>query len=599
MTTQAATPARRASEVSRRWWLWMLLIWLAMAGGLIWWWWGRVVWFSLGDTDDNLRMMQVRALLDGQGWYDLRQYRLSPPEGLNIHWSRLVDLPLAAIVLATKPLAGTVAAEKAAIAIAPLLPLSVALLALGATARRLVADWAWLLVPVIVYAGGSAMGMFAPARIDHHGWQLAMLALLVAGLADGEQRRGGILCGVATAMSLTIGFEMMPYLVLAGAAITLRWIWDGTQSARLGGYGGALALGTALGFAAFTSIDNLAPRCDALTPPWLVAMVVGGGLLFALSRSRLESRLARLGAAAAAAGVLGAVFALNSPQCLGRPEGVSDELQANWLDNIREARPIQVQEWRLIVQLLALPVMGLLGGLLTLWVNRRDPARLAAWGSIILLATAAFALLFFQIRAGAASQLLAVPAVVSAIVIIATVLRRSTSVLVRVGGVALVVLLGSGLLVQTIVSAVPKPAEKPSSLAVRRAGASCPTIPAMRPLMNLTPATILTMVDLGPRLVTLTHHNAIAGPYHRNEAQILDVHRAFKGGEADARQVARKYGATLLMICPKFAETTVYRSKSPKGFYAQLEDGKRFGWLEPLPLPAESPLRVWRIRNSP
>jgi hypothetical protein len=33
-------------------------------------------------------MMQVRALIKGQDWFDLRQYRLNPPFGADIHWSR-------------------------------------------------------------------------------------------------------------------------------------------------------------------------------------------------------------------------------------------------------------------------------------------------------------------------------------------------------------------------------------------------------------------------------------------------------------------------------------------------------------------------------
>ena len=40
--------------------------------------------FALVDTDDNMRISQVRALLAGQDWYDLRQYRLSPPFGLDM-----------------------------------------------------------------------------------------------------------------------------------------------------------------------------------------------------------------------------------------------------------------------------------------------------------------------------------------------------------------------------------------------------------------------------------------------------------------------------------------------------------------------------------
>ena len=579
-----------------RWWLWTLLIWLAICAGTIWWRWGRIHWFALGDTDDNMRMMQVRALLEGQGWYDLRQYRLSPPGGFNMHWSRLVDLPIAGIVVAVKPLFGTVVAEKAAIAIAPLLPMGVTLIALGAAARNLVARWAWLLPPLLILTAASAFGMFSPARIDHHGWQLAMVALLVAGLADPARRRGGIVAGVATALSLVIGLEMMPYLALAGAALTLRWVWDGADAERLGAYGAALALGTLIGFALFTSHDNLAPLCDALTPPWLVAMAGGGALLFAISRSRLDSRAKRAGAATAAGVVLALIFGLNSPQCLSRPEGVSDELQAGWLSNIREARPITVQDWRTIVSLLALPVMGVAGGLFATWTARREPARFAAWASVTLLGVAALASLFLHIRAAAASQLLALPGVVALIWLIAPRIARSGNMLVRVFGLTALLLATTGLGAQAVLGLIPKEAERPTYAAVRRAGASCLSLPAMAPLGRLAPATFLTMVDLGPRLITLTHHNALAGPYHRNGRQILDVHRAFKGSEADARQVARKYGARYLMICPKFAETTVYRAKSPRGFYAQLEDGKVPGWLEPVPLPRNSPFRLWRIR---
>ena len=46
-------------------------------------------------TDDAMRLVEVRDLLAGQGWFDLTQYRLSPPGGVAMHWSRLVDVPLA------------------------------------------------------------------------------------------------------------------------------------------------------------------------------------------------------------------------------------------------------------------------------------------------------------------------------------------------------------------------------------------------------------------------------------------------------------------------------------------------------------------------
>src|SRR5437763_854664 len=46
------------------------------------------------DTDDAMRMVQVRDLMAGQGWFDMIAHRLDPPDGLLMHWSRVVDVPL-------------------------------------------------------------------------------------------------------------------------------------------------------------------------------------------------------------------------------------------------------------------------------------------------------------------------------------------------------------------------------------------------------------------------------------------------------------------------------------------------------------------------
>lgn len=580
-----------------RWRLWTILVWIGIAAFLIWYRWGRIHWFALGDTDDNMRMMEVRAWLDGQAWYDLRQYRLNPPEGFNIHWSRLVDLPIAGIILAVKPLFGTSVAERTAIAIAPLLPLGVVLLALGHATRRLVAPLSYPLAAVAMICAGSAMSMFSPARIDHHNWQLAMLAVIAAGLADPDRRRGGLTVGIASALSLVIGFEMMPYLGLAGAALVLRWIWERAESARLSTYAVSLAGGAGLGFVLFASYDNRLPVCDVLSPVWMSTMVLAGALLFVLSRLPFERRTARLGVAIIAALILGAFFSLAWPQCVGRPEGVSPELQKSWLDNIREVRPIYRQEWRTMVTMLALPVAGLIGSALSLWLNRREHDRLIAWASVTLLSVCGFALLFFQTRAAPAAQLLAVPGSVALIWTVFPWLRASRYLVVRVVGASALVLASTGMIVPWIIDMIPRKIETGHQAGVRKAGAACGTIPAMTPLNALPATTIMTMNDLGPRLITITHHSAISGPYHRNGTEILDLHHAFDGSPDKARAVARKHGATLLLICPGFAEGTVYKARSPKGFYAQLEAGTVPAWLTPVPLPKDSPFKLWRIAD--
>ena len=58
------------------------------------------------DPDDELRLQQVRDLIAGQGWFDLHQYRVDASDGGVLrHWSRLVDAPIAGLVLALRPAA--------------------------------------------------------------------------------------------------------------------------------------------------------------------------------------------------------------------------------------------------------------------------------------------------------------------------------------------------------------------------------------------------------------------------------------------------------------------------------------------------------------
>ena len=53
-----------------------------------------------GDGDNQMRLVQVRDWLAGQGWFDVRQYRVLPPEGISMHWSRYLDAGIAAMLTA-------------------------------------------------------------------------------------------------------------------------------------------------------------------------------------------------------------------------------------------------------------------------------------------------------------------------------------------------------------------------------------------------------------------------------------------------------------------------------------------------------------------
>src|SRR3546814_18706428 len=68
-----------ADHFDRHWRLWVTLFWLGTTAVFIAIRWDLIGWFALDAPDDNHRLMQVSALLDGQGWFYIRPYRLYPP----------------------------------------------------------------------------------------------------------------------------------------------------------------------------------------------------------------------------------------------------------------------------------------------------------------------------------------------------------------------------------------------------------------------------------------------------------------------------------------------------------------------------------------
>jgi hypothetical protein len=577
--------------LDRHWRWWLGFLWLLVAGLMLWDRWAAINIFALGDTDDNMRMMQVRGLLDGQGWYDLAQHRLA---GSNIHWSRLVDLPIAALKLLFTPLVGGRLAEQIAVAIAPLLPMLAAMAAVAVVSKRMIGGGAFFLAIVLLSCAGSAKGMWQPLRIDHHGWQLAMLAWAMASFTDPRRARGGATLGAASALSLVIGLEMIPYLAVAGALAVLMWVRDGAEARRLLAYGVSLGGGVAFGFLVFTSEANMAPLCDALTPVWLSAMLGAGAAAAGLALLTPERRLARLGLAAAAGAALAAAFALGAPQCLGRLEQSSPELERLWLSRVREAMPIWRHGTSVTIQVVALPVFGLIGYGLMLWRSRREPEALVRWAAIALLAALAAALLCWQTRAGPAAQMLSIPGV-AALAWLAIAWLLSWRSLIRQAAVGFAVLLFVFLLANGHIAGLFERPLSEGRRAINVANNRCPTLWALTPVNRQPAGRVLTFVDLGPRLITVTRHDAITGPYHRNARQIIDVMRAWRGTEPNALATVRRYRIDYVLICPNMSESTLYRSEAPGGFYAQLLRGKVPAWLAPVELPANSPYRMWRV----
>src|SRR5262249_7646679 len=115
----------------------IVVIWLACLATLL------VASFKDGinfSTDDAMRLVEGRDLLNGQAWFDLTQHRLTPPDGVGMRWSRLIDLPLALLIRAGETVLSPPLAERVAAVVWPAALLLVFLAGVARLARELAGE---------------------------------------------------------------------------------------------------------------------------------------------------------------------------------------------------------------------------------------------------------------------------------------------------------------------------------------------------------------------------------------------------------------------------------------------------------------------------
>lgn len=549
------------------------------------------LWFP--DPDDAMRLVEVRDWLAGQSWWDVSQHRLWDGH-FAMHWSRLVDLPLALVMAMLDPVVGPALSERVAATAVPMATL-LAVMALGAELTRRAcgferAKMAVLLAPLSV----PMLYQLRPLRVDHHGWQIVFALLAVVALVGKPTWRSGALVGGALAILLTISLEGLPVTVailgvamLAGAfepsrrgqALAAVWMLTGTTT--------LLHVATR-GPAMFT------PACDAIAPAWIAALAVaaaGVTVPMLLPRLPLPARLGLLGAAGGAAL---ATLALLDPRCLGGPFAALDPfVRRFWYDNVSEGLPVWRQAPAWAVMTVGFPITGLIGGAFA-WRASAAEDR-ARWTMLLALAAATFALSLLVIRTGATANALALPGGAWALHAMLTRARAIRPVLARTAATAGALLaatpgLAGAALFGSSQSAVPAGA---AHMAMATPP-SCDREHEISDLAALPPSKLFAPVDVTPQILATTRHRAIAGGYHRNLAALHRTMATYMADPDTAHRWLLDSGAAYIVGCPGSNETEMYRHFAPNGLWARLERGERLDWLQRVALP-RSPVLVWRI----
>jgi hypothetical protein len=329
---------------------------------------------------------------------------------------------------------------------------------------------------------------------------------------------------------------------------------------------------------------------------WLSNALLGCALLVVIALLTPADWRLRLALAAGAGLIVAAFHAIAWPHCLSRLEGVSPEVYDLWLSKVREARPVTRHGWQVATTIVALPVTGIIGWALLAWRNRVAPDLLRRTVAAAVPVLAATLLLLWQTRTGPAAQMLSVVGAAAIVWVLVPAMARLREPF-RLAGIVAVALLGFGAAVPLGMKLAPPKKSTPREAQIARANRMCNFIGSYRPIARLPKGRVFTFVDHAPRLITLTHHDSVIGPYHRNGEQIADVMKAFRGSAGQARQVLDKYRADYLLTCPYSSTTTIFLSEAPGGFYAQLAKGNAPDWLHPVQLPENSPFQMWRVER--
>ena len=548
---------------------------------------------SAQDPDDYMRLLQVRALLDGQAWFDNHQYRLDPPFGADMHWVRLTDLPIAAALALFRLFLAPLWAETAAMIAVPLGQLALAIGLLCKVMRELRLEpaaqlWALLLIPLFPLLSTNLM----PMRIDHHGWQ-ALAALAAVLLVLRGTWRAAALGGGITAAWLFISLEGVAMMAVIGAVYAWRYWQHGSPAIE--GYLFGLTLGAMVLLAALIPPSGYTiPRCDMVSWPHITAFAAAA-LAAAAMRAMpgQQGKAGRLLALVPIPLLAAPLMILPLGVCAVAPMAMVEPLvRSNWQAYLRESAPIWQLAPSAAAMLLILPLMIALG-LRQALKDNSDQNQRAAWATLAALALGASGIALLIMRGGIIAQLLALP---FAGLLVAHLLPRARalrSMPLRI----VATILAIAALTPAFAGALAKPFDpRVTHSSVRHAGLAAAQPCDLAPLAALTPAHIFANLDIAPELLVRTRHTAVAAGYHRNQARLRDVILAFGGPIGQARAIIAANQAQYVIACKGSADLAGFANMGQGTLADRIYADQPVVWLEPVAQLSTGSLRVYRVR---
>ena len=548
------------------------------------------------DTDDAMRMVQIRDWLSGQGWYDLTAYRIDPPFGVLMHWSRVVDVPIAILLKAFGAFLAPATAERLARIVYSLAWLAALIFATCWTSEALEGRESWTPAAVLTALSGLSLTVFQPGRIDHDSIQITLLVLALGATfraLEPEKWRWAALGAAFAAVALAVGLEELPLFVVLFSALPLAWVVRGDELRRaVAALGAGLAVCLPLVFAATLSPARwTVVACDALSPFHLVALGLGALFCLALAAAspRLQTRTARCACALASGALTIGISAILFPVCFRSPYAQVDPLVRRlWLDTVSEARPLLsvIMDRPSMAPMLVAPFLFGFAATVDGALRSRGIMR-ERWILTTALACVGGALAFWEIRALVAVA----PIILFGAIRVAMAVARArpgASSLLKVELVLLAMLPFSPL----PYAAIPAFAEDPAKTKLMNAAYACLAPGSFPAIEALPPGRVLAPITAGSHLLVYTQDTVFGAPYHRNNRGNRFVLDAFRSPAAAARVAIAAEGVRYVMMCHGLDGPIV------KGSLADLlEEGRPPSWLVPVKV-VGTPFKVYEVRQE-
>lgn len=544
------------------------------------------------DGDDVMRLVQIRDLLAGQGWFDLYQYRLGPDGGTLMHWSRIPDLPIVVLTGLFDLFLPQETALAWAISVWPPLSLLIVLGGLALAARNLGDGKLLVFTFIVALPVMFAHFRFLSGAIDHHNLQLGFLAVAVGAALDRRAAPGMMAFGATMlALSVAVGIELYPFVAVLCGFHALDWALRGVPVKQA-----TVAFGLILaGMAALCFFATVPPAlwgrvyCDSYSIISFLALAIGGcGLALAaafLSGRGLRARLAGLAGIGLACGVL---FVFQGPQCLANPIDVlAPDVRELWFNSITEARPMFAQadgRWPFVAYAMGTSIVGLCVSLYAIFRGREMRAHIL----FALLLAMAIVLMLYQVRFYVFGSLLAI---VPCALWTADVYTRG-----REQGGSRIAYLAPLVLSNPALWALPPTMFAP--MAEEKATESaCLSGETLTALESVPPGMILSDANVGAYLLNESPHSVMSANYHRDTAGIAASLKAFGLPPEDVPALLTENQVDYVLFCPGASENRTFSRLRPGGFLARLTSGDAPVWLQAVgPDPQdEASGRLYRV----